>query len=199
MFQLQDIRKVAVYCASSTKVAPEYFSAAERLATIFCENGIELVFGAGRMGLMGKLADTMVAQGGRMTGVIPEFMVALNWYHPECTELVVTKDMPERKTKLWQLSDALVALPGGIGTLDELSEVLSLKQLGQLKQPIVIVNINGYYDKLLEMMEGWIDQQFMSPVFRKMLRVVNRPEDVLPAILEQDDWSVNLAHKHTHI
>lgn len=199
MYQLQDIQKVTVYCASSTKVAPEYFSAAERLAEIFCENNIWLVFGAGKMGLMGKLADTMVAHGGQMIGVIPEFMVERNWFHPACTELVVTKDMAERKTTLWQRSDALVALPGGIGTLDELSEVLSLKQLGQLKHPIVLVNINGYYDKLLELMEGWIDQQFMSPVFRKMLRVVSRPEDVLPAILEQDDWSVDLAHKHTHI
>lgn len=199
MHQLKDIRKVAVYCASSTKISSEYFDAAERLAEIFCENGIELVFGAGRMGLMGKLADTMVAHGGRMTGVIPGFMVELKWFHPECTELVVTKDMPDRKTNIWQLSDALVALPGGIGTLDELSEVLGLKQLGQLSHPIVIVNIGGYYDKFLEMMQGFIDAQFMSPVFGDMFRVVSTPEEVLPAILEQDGWSINVAQKHTHI
>jgi len=199
MHQLQDIRKVAVYCASSTKIRPEYFDAAERLAEIFCDNGIELVFGAGRMGLMGKLADTMVAHGGRMTGVIPEFMVALKWYHPECTELIVTKDMPDRKTAIWQHSDALVALPGGIGTLDELSEVMSLKQLGQLNHPIVIVNIDGYYDSLIRMMQGYIDEHFMSPVFNDMLRVVSTPEEVLPAILEQDTWSIDVAQKHTHI
>lgn len=199
MHALSDIRNVAVYCASSTKIAPAYFDAAWRLGEIFAENGIRLVFGAGKMGLMGKIADSMVAHGGEMTGVIPQFMVDLNWFHPECTELIITKDMPDRKTAIWQHADALVALPGGIGTLDELSEVMSLKQLGILRHPIVIINLDGYYDQLLHMLEGFIGEQFMSPVFADMFRVVTSVEDVIPAILEQDTWSASAAQKHTHI
>ena len=199
MLQTPNIQKIAVYCASSTKIAPAYFSAAERLAEIFAENNIELIFGAGKMGLMGRMADTMVRLGGRMTGVIPEFMVSLQWHHPQCTELVITKDMAERKTTIWQRADALVALPGGIGTLDEISEVLSLKQLGQLSQPIVFVNTDGYYDGLIQLLHRFMDEKFMSPVFDKMFRVVSTPEEVLPAIADQAGWSIDVAQKHTHI
>ena len=107
--------------------------------------------------------------------------------------------MPDRKTAIWQHADAIVALPGGIGTLDELSEALSLKQLGILRHPIVIINLDGYYDQLLRMLEGFIEEQFMSPVFGDMFRVVNSVEDIIPAILEQDNWSATAAQKHTHI
>ena len=199
MFQDSEIRRIAVYCASSTQIDQKYFAAAERLAEEMARADKELVFGAGKMGLMGKLADTMIREGGKLIGVIPEFMIALNWHHPQCTELIVTKDMAERKTVIWQRSDALVALPGGVGTLDELTEVLSLKQLGIVKQPIVILNTDGYYDGLVALLDRFIEEQFLAPVYKDMYRVVSKPEEVLPALLEQDHWTVDLAKKHTHI
>ncbi len=147
-----------------------------------------MILGAGNMGLMGAMADAMVAAGGTMTGVIPQFMVEKGWHHPQCTELVVTQDMADRKTTIWHRADALVALPGGIGTLDELSEILVLKQLGVLTHPIVILNTDGYYDLLLQTLDHMVEEHFLLPMHKDMYKVVSTPEEVLPAIYQSERW-----------
>lgn len=189
MYTPEDIKKVAIYCASSTKIDTAYFEAADRLGALLAEHRLEMVFGAGSMGLMGRLADSTIAHHGKMTGVIPQFMVDLDWHHPGCTELVVTKDMADRKTTIWQMSDAYVALPGGIGTLDEISEVLVLKQLGIITGPVVLLNTNGYYERLKQMLQAMIDERFMGASYAEMYTIVDTPEEVIPALFNQKHWS----------
>lgn len=188
MYSKNEIKKVAIYCASSTKIRSVFFDAAAELGKLFAANDLHMIYGAGNMGLMGTMADALIEAGGTMTGVIPQFMVENNWHHPKCTELVVTKDMADRKTWIWQHADALVALPGGIGTLDELSEILVLKQLGLLTQPIVILNTDGYYDSLLAVLDHMVEEQFLLPLHQEMYKVVRTPEEVLPAILASERW-----------
>lgn len=198
MYDRNEIKNVAIYCASSTKIRPVYFDAADRLGRLFAKEGLRMVFGAGNMGLMGKMADAMLAEGGEMTGVIPEFMIEQGWHHKGCQEIIATKDMADRKTWIWQHSDALVALPGGIGTLDELSEILVLKQLGVLTHPIVVLNTDGYYDGLLHVLEHMVEENFLLPMHKDMFEVVREPEEVLDAILRSKRWTAE-NRKHAKI
>lgn len=198
MYDRSEIKKVAIYCASSTKIRPVFFEAAASLGRIFAKEGLEMVYGAGNMGLMGEMADALIAEGGEMTGVIPQFMVEQNWHHPKCTHLVVTDDMADRKTTIWKMSDALVALPGGIGTLDELSEILVLKQLGIHTKPIVILNTDGYYDGLIQVLDHMVEEHFLLPLHQDMYKVVSTPEEVVPAILASERWSKD-SRKHAKI
>jgi hypothetical protein len=195
---MKTIKKVAIYCASSTKVRPAFFAAAHQLGHIFAENGVTMVFGAGNMGLMGEMADAMLEKNGQFIGVIPQFMIEQDWHHKQCTELIVTKDMSERKQTIERISDAFVALPGGIGTMDELFECMVDKQLGIHVKPIIILNVDGYYDGLITLLDHMTDEQMMRMVKDTMYRVVTRPEDVLPAIQSMPEWDRN-ARKHAKI
>lgn len=187
--------KVAVYCASSTRIDPQHFADARRLGQMMADAHMTLVFGAGNMGIMGAIADGVLDHQGQMIGVIPEFMVANNWHHQGCTQIIATKDMADRKTAIWQMSDALVVLPGGIGTLDELSEVMVLKQLGQHQKPIIIYNPNGFYDTMLAFFDQMINQQFLHEKARDMYVVVTSVEDILPAIDKCPAWGKdNIKH-----
>ncbi len=150
------------------------------------------------MGLMGEMADAMLANKGQFIGVIPDFMVEQEWHHLQCSELIVTKSMSERKQTIETISDAFVALPGGIGTMDELFECMVDKQLGLHTKPIVILNMDGYYDKLVEFLHQLVEEQMMRPVFGTMFEVVKRPEEVLPAIMNMPEWDKN-ARKHAKI
>lgn len=183
------IKSVAVYCASSNQISPVFFSAAEQLGRLFAEQGLRVVYGDGGIGLMGALARGVVQHGGHITGVIPEFMVAEGWNNPISTETRVVKTMHERKALIEQLSDAFVALPGGIGTFEELLECLTWKQLGIHTKPIVILNINGYYDLLLSALDRMVDEHFMRDIHRHtMFTVVNNVEDIIPAIMNAPTW-----------
>lgn len=193
-----DVKKVAIYCASSTKIRPEFFSVARQLGHIFAEHDICMVFGGGNMGLMGEMADAMAEKGGRFIGVIPEFMIEQGWHHQKCEELIVTKTMSERKQTIEQISDAFVALPGGIGTMDELFECLVDKQLGLHTKPIVILNPSGYYDPLVQLLDHMMQENMMRRLHADMFRVVTRPADVLPAIHDMPLWDTN-ARKHAKI
>jgi len=179
---------ICVYCASSGRISPVYFDAAGRLAGELVKAGVFVVYGGGASGLMGKLADTVLAEGGRIRGVIPHFMDKIEWTHPGLTELVLTETMQERKMKFLEGTDALVALPGGTGTLEELLEAITLKRLGLLTIPIVILNTAGYYDPLREMFEKAIRENFMRDKHRQMWTFVNEPEEVLPAIQGAAAW-----------
>jgi uncharacterized protein (TIGR00730 family) len=182
------MKNICVYCASSTQIDQKYFQEAQKLGEIFAQEDINLIFGAGSVGLMGVLADSVIQNGGKATGVIPQFMVDENWHHTELTELIVTQTMHERKEIMAQMADAAVALPGGCGTMEELLEIITWKQLGIFTKPVVIVNIGGYYDALLEMLGKAIDGKFMRPEHESMWEVVSNARDVLPAIRNAKEW-----------
>ncbi len=190
------ITSLAVYAASSTKISPRYFEAAKKLGEVLASNGIRLVYGAGNMGLMGEIADAVLAHGGEVTGVIPQFMVEQEWEHRGCTELIVTKDMHERKATIERISDAMLALPGGIGTFEEVLESLTWKQLGLHCKPIILLNVDGYYDNLIRCIDQMVEEYFMRDMHRSMLTVVERVEDVLPAIEaalgQTEQWKDNI-------
>ena len=187
--ELRPIQKICVYCASSTQADPAYLDAAERLGEILASNGIAIVYGAGGVGSMGRLADGALARGGRVIGVIPDFMKRLEWYHPDIGELRSVEDLHDRKRELIRDVDAVVALPGGSGTLDELLEAISLKRLGTFLGPIVIVNTRGFFDPCIAMLERCVDERFMDPRHLEMWRVVEEPEDVMDALLTAPGWS----------
>jgi len=185
------MKTVCVYCASSTQIKPEYFESTERLGKIFANAGISVVFGGGSNGLMGKLADSMLESNGRIIGIIPQFMCDENWHHKELSELIVVETMHERKELMAKMADAVVALPGGCGTLEELLEVITWKQLGIFTKPIVILNLSGYYDALIDMLHRAIDEKFMRNIHKNMWEVVTSPEEVLDAIQNSTSWDSN--------
>lgn len=145
------IKTICIYCASSTQIDPVYFDHARLLGKQIAEAHIRIVNGAGNIGLMGAVSDAALQAGGEVVGVIPRFMVEQGWNHTGLTETVIVNDMHERKQTMARLADAVIALPGGYGTLEELLEIITWKQLGLYLNPIVILNTNGYYDPLLQM------------------------------------------------
>ena len=160
--KMNQINSVCVYSASSTKIDAVYFQAAETLGRLLAEHHIRLINGAGSIGLMCSVADAVLKNGGEVTGVIPRFMVEQNWHHTGLTELIEVGSMHERKQKMASLSDGIIALPGGCGTLEELLEIITWKQLGLYLNPIIILNTNRFFDPLLEMLEKAIDENFMQ-------------------------------------
>ena len=159
--KMNQINSVCVYSASSTKIDAVYFQAADTLGYLLAEHRIRLINGAGSIGLMRSVADAVLKNGGEVTGVIPRFMVEQNWHHTGLTELIEVESMHERKRKMADLSDGIIALPGGCGTLEELLEIITWKQLGLYLNPIVILNIKGYFDPLLAMLQKAVDENFM--------------------------------------
>ena len=183
------IRRVCVYCASSERVDKVYLDAARRLGEVLAKNSITVVYGGGAIGLMGRLADGVLANGGHVIGVIPRFMQELEWDHRGLTELQVVENMRERKHIMLTDSDAAIALPGGSGTLEELLEAITLKRLGIYLQPIVLVNILGFFDPLLALFERCIRDRFMDKRHAAMWQVAGGPEDVLQAMQSQEPWT----------
>lgn len=182
------MKAICVYCASSTQIDEHYFEQAKKLGKILSANKVTLVFGAGNVGLMGVLADSVLETGGKAVGVIPQFMVDENWHHKSLNDLIVTETMHERKALMAQMADAAIALPGGCGTLEELLEIITWKQLGIFTKPIVIVNINGYFDPLLAMLDKSIEGKFMRPEHKRMWEIVTNVDQILPAIKNSPKW-----------
>lgn len=183
------MKKVCVYCASSPKVNDIYFKATQRLAGYLVDAGAEVVFGGGSSGLMGTLADTVLEKGGKITGIMPHFMREVEWAHKQVQEFHFTTTMHERKEKLMQNTDALIALAGGSGTWEELLEAITLKRLGLYTKPIVILNTNNYYAPLKELFERSIEEHFMSEQHRHIWTFVDEPEEVIPAIQNAAEWN----------
>jgi len=179
---------VCVYCSSSSKLSSVYYDAATRLGELFAEADIKLVFGGGKNGLMGTMADRMLQMGGKATGIIPGFMCDEGWQHEGLTELKVVETMHQRKAMMAEMSDAAVALPGGIGTLDELFEIITWKQLGLFNKPIVILNTNNYFRHLVDMLHVAASENFLRDVHRQIWQVVDTPEEVIPAIKNAIEW-----------
>lgn len=188
---MKNIQSIAVYCASSNKLRPSFVEAAERLGSLIAAEGMRLVYGDGGIGLMAAVARGALSNGGEVIGVIPQFMVDQGWNNPSSTQTIVTQTMHERKATICDISDAMVALPGGIGTFEELLECLTWKQLGLHHNPVVILNTDGYYDRLLACLDLMVEEQMMRPIHKEMFVVVNQPEDVIPAILNAKEWDPN--------
>ncbi len=182
------LQQICVYCASSNQIDTKYFEAAKILGNEFVKHGITLMYGGGAAGLMGCIADQVIAGGGKVIGIIPDFMKQVEWAHLGITELHIVGDMHERKKKFLDGTDALVAMAGGCGTLEELLEAITLKRLGLFTKPIVILNTDGFYNDLLAMLQKCIDERFMNHDSALMWRAVDKPEDVIPAILSAPAW-----------
>ena len=186
---MNQIKNVCVYSASSTKIAPVYFAAAEELGRLLAKRGINLINGAGSIGLMAATSNAALQAGGTVTGVIPRFMVEQGWHHLGLTRLVETETMLERKQLMAQMSDAVIALPGGCGTMEELLEIITWKQLGLFLNPIVVLNIDGFYDPLLEMLQRAIDGRFMRPEHRGIWQVATTPEEAVELLYTIPVWN----------
>ena len=189
---MNQIHPVCVYSASSTKIDPVYFEAAEQLGRLLAEHHIRLVNGAGSIGLMRSVADAVLSNGGEVTGVIPHFMVEQNWQHMGLTELIEVASMHERKQKMADLSDAVIALPGGCGTLEELLEIITWKQLGLYLNPVVILNVNGFYDPLLNMLGRAIDENFMRRQHGDIWKVANTSEEAVELLYTTPVWDISI-------
>ncbi len=185
---MNDIKSVCVFCAASPNVHASYCRAAMRLGQILASHGIAIIYGGGARGLMGHLAKGALRCHGKVTGIIPDFMQRREAAPQDDMECVVVGSMQERKALMREKTDAFVALPGGTGTLEELLEIITLKRLGLYSQPIVLLNFNGFYVRLLDFFEKLIEERFLGAHCRAIFSVVDSPEEVLPAVRQAPVW-----------
>ena len=179
---------VCVYCASSTQIDEKYFRAAEELGTLIAQKGLRLITGAGRMGLMNTVQEAALAAGGKATGVIPTFMIKEGWHHTGLTELIETASMHERKQTMANLADGAIALPGGCGTFEELLEIITWKQLGLYLGPVIILNIDGYYDHLLALLDRALEDRFMRDIHAGIWQVATTPAEAVELLFNTPNW-----------
>jgi len=181
------IRKICVYCGSGPGTDPAFVAAARAFGKILAQNNIGLVFGGGSVGMMGELAHTVVENGGQVTGIIPEFLMAREHALQTTQGLIVTRDMHERKRKMFELADAFVALPGGVGTLEELVEQLTWVQLGRHRKPVLAANIEGFWEPLCALLEHMKTLEFIRGDLSFDLLVADNVEDILPMLQKAAD------------
>lgn len=181
--------KVCVFASSSSRINNDYNIVASRLGEILAASDIEVVFGGGGIGLMGKLADAVMKNGGKVTGVIPSFMQDEGWGHIGIEDMIITHDMGERKKKMFDLSDGVIALPGGVGTLEELTEAITLKQLSLFDGPIIILNTLGFYNHLIEFLDNMVENHFLRSEHKGIWQVVNTPEEAVNALINSEKGS----------
>ena len=179
---MSTIKSICVYCASGPGKNPAYMQAATRFGRILAENGIRLVYGGGAVGLMGALAESVLAHGGDVTGVIPEFLVNREHMLVSAQERIVTRDMHERKRLMFERADAFVALPGGVGTLEELVEQMTWAQLGRHEKPILLANIKKFWDPLCALLDHMEELQFIRPGLAVDYLVAEQVDDILPIL-----------------
>lgn len=180
--------KICVFCASSAKIDEKYFEATKTVAHELVNANATILYGGGSVGLMGCLADTALSLQGRVVGILPRFMDKVEWGHKGLTQMVLVKDMRERKKQLTENVDAVVALPGGCGTLEELMEVFTLKRLGKFTKPIIVLNTDGFYSHLELLIDKMIEERFMRPEHRQIWQMVSTPEEIMPAIKSAPLW-----------
>lgn len=190
--------RVCVYCASSAKIADTYFKATEEVARDLVQNNIEVIFGGGATGLMGQLADTVLEHGGKIKGIMPQFMNEIEWAHRGVSDIEFTETMHERKAKFLEGIDGVITLPGGSGTLEELLEAITLKRLGQFTKPIIILNTSGYYDPLRQMLERSVTENFMHDKHLELWQFVSFPHQVVPALKASNEWDGNAINFATY-
>jgi cytokinin riboside 5'-monophosphate phosphoribohydrolase len=176
------IKNLCVYCSSSDALNPVYFEFGKELGTQMTRHKVNLVYGGAKVGLMGVVAKAVKQSGGKVIGVIPTIIHEKDLAYPDADELIITKDMRERKATMEVMADAFVALPGGFGTLEEIAEVITLKQLGQHNKPIILLNINNFYNSLLSQFEVFFEQDFSKPEFKNSFFVANTVADIFEHI-----------------
>ncbi|WP_438013917.1 TIGR00730 family Rossman fold protein [Sorangium sp. So ce315] len=176
---MRKLSRICVYCGSNPGASPAYREAAVQLGELLVARGIGLVYGGGRVGLMGAIADAVLARGGEVTGVIPHFLNQREIEHRGLTELHVVETMHERKAKMAALSDAFIALPGGIGTLEELFEAWTWTQLGSQDKPVGLLDVQGYYRPLIAFLDHVVSEQFLKPGHRAVLQVADDATELL--------------------
>lgn len=181
-------RRVLVFCASSASCDAAFHEAAEELGRAIAEGGDTLVYGGGAVGSMGAVANAALAAGGPVVGIIPRFMRELEWAHEGLTELRLVDDMQTRKRDMLALADAIVTLPGGSGTFEELFDALTAKRLGLFPKPIIILNQGGFYDPLFTLLGRSVDERFMSEEHRALWHAVDRAEEIMPSIDAVAPW-----------
>jgi uncharacterized protein (TIGR00730 family) len=182
---MYDIKTITVYAASSAKIPPVYFQAASDLGKILAGHHITCVNGGGCNGLMAAITDAVLENGGNVCGIIPQFMIDKGWLHPAIQDVIVTPDMHTRKLTMAQKADACIALPGGIGTMEELLEIITWKQLDLFTNPVVILNTNGFYDDLLALLEKMKREQFFHHNEKEIWQVASTPQAALNLITEK--------------
>jgi uncharacterized protein (TIGR00730 family) len=184
MDHMSKIRTVCVYCGSGPGTNPRFVEAAKAFGKILAENGIRLVYGGGSIGLMGALATSTLDHGGTVTGIIPDFLTIRENALKRVQELIITPDMHERKRLMFEHSDAFVALPGGIGTLEELVEQLTWQQLGRHSKPVLLANVEGFWEPLFALLAHMRATQFIRPSLAVDILKAERVEDILPRLKE---------------
>ncbi|MFO1462601.1 MAG: TIGR00730 family Rossman fold protein [bacterium] len=176
------MRSICVFCGSSEGKDPAYREAAEALGRLLAAQGLQLVYGGARVGLMGRIADAVLQEGGRVAGVIPAALFPKEIPHPNLTQLHVVESMHERKRLMYELSDGFIALPGGLGTLDELFEILTWGQLGLHAKPCALLNVAGYFDPVLKFLDEAVARGFLKPKHRRLLLDCGDPAALLAAL-----------------
>ena len=184
---MSKIGKICVYCGSGPGTDPAFVEAARAFGNILAKNGIGLVFGGGAVGIMGELAQAVLHHGGEVTGIIPDFLVAREHAMKDTQGLIVTRDMHERKRKMFEMADAFVALPGGVGTLEEIVEQMTWAQLGRHKKPILLANIQGFWQPLCALLDHMKALEFIRGDLNFDLLVADRVEDILPMLQKAAD------------
>lgn len=179
---------ICVFASSSSRINNEYATVASNLGILLAQAKMDVVFGGGGIGLMGKLADAVLENKGQITGVIPSFMMDEGWDHSDVKEMIITPDMGERKKRMFSMADAIVALPGGVGTLEELTEALTLKQLGLFRGPIIILNTLNFYKSLIDFLEQMISGHFLRYEHKDMWEIASTPEEVLTYLTKNEGW-----------
>jgi uncharacterized protein (TIGR00730 family) len=179
---------ICIFASSSSRINSEYASAASTLGSLIARAGMNVVYGGGGIGLMGKLADAVLENGGTITGVIPSFMKDEGWDHSDVNEMIITSDMGERKKRMFAMADAVVALPGGVGTLEELTEAITLKQLGLFKGPIILLNTLNFYKPLIDFLEQMVTGHFLRYEHKGMWEVAGTPEEVMDYLAKNEEW-----------
>ena len=182
MRHMNKINTVCVYCGSGPGTNPRFVEAAQGLGKILAENNVRLVYGGGSVGLMGAIAKSTILHGGAVTGIIPDFLRARENALTSVQEMIVTPDMHERKRLMFEHSDAFVALPGGIGTLEELVEQMTWQQLGRHTKPVLVANIDGFWDPLISLLAHMRETAFIRPALNIDVLKADRVEDILPRL-----------------
>ncbi len=181
------IRKICVYCGSGPGTDPAFVEAARAFGAILAKNGIGLVYGGGAIGIMGELSRAVLDSGGEATGIIPEFLVAREHARESADKLIVTRDMHERKRKMFELADAFVALPGGVGTLEEIVEQMTWAQLGRHRKPVLLANIKGFWEPLCALLDHMKRLDFIRGDLSFDLLVTAKVDDILPMLQKAAD------------
>jgi len=184
-------RRILVFCASSTACEPHFHAAADRLGRAIARAGHTLVYGGGAVGSMGSVADGALEEGGHVVGIIPRFMREREWAHHGIQELELVDDMQTRKRMMLETADAIVTLPGGSGTFEELFDAITSKRLGIFSHPIVILNQNGFYDPLFRLLESSVAERFMHEQHLDIWHAVDHVDEVLPTIESAEPWPEN--------